>query len=146
VRLAYELAIGKRVSDPHWYRTRKLLQQHQLEVTVRNVQLIAQLRLLIPQTALGIDGLLDAYHRADQLVSKSKSTVKGGEVTSLLLQFGITAHQSTISRWFKSLGGYKRSREYKPEQLRDILIRAFLYKAQHDEESTARPNTIQIAS
>lgn len=145
MRLAYELALGKRVSDPHWYRTKKLLSQHQLEVTVKNVQLLANLRALVPQTALGIDGLLDAYQRADKLVSQTKTTFKGGEVTSLLLQFGITAHQSTISRWFKSLGGYKRTREYKPEQLRDILIRAFLYKAQH-EESTARPNTIQIAS
>lgn len=144
MRLAYELAVGKRVSDPHWYRTRKLLESHSLEVTVKNVQLLANLRALVPQTALGVTGLLDAYQRADLLVSKAK-TIKGEEINNLLMQFGVNAHQSTISRWFKSLGGFKKSRQYKPEQLRDILIRAFLYKAQH-EESTARPNTVQIAS
>ncbi len=130
VRLAYELMFGKRVSDKHWYATRKLLEKHGLEITVSNVQFLAQLRTSIPKTAIGVDGLLDAYRKANELTTKTTKNFKGGDITALLLQFGITAHQSTISRWFKHAGGYKRTREYKPSQLKHILIRAFLYKAQ----------------
>ncbi len=131
MRLAYELAIGKRVSDRHWYSIRNLLKRHQLEVNSTNVKFLAELRANVPKTAIGVDGLLDAYHRADQLITKTSKPFKGGDITAVLLQFGITAHQTTISRWFKTIGGYKRTREYKPSQLKQILIRAFLYKAQH---------------
>ncbi len=131
-RLAYELAVGKRVSDNHWYRTRKLLEKHRLEISTKNVQFLAELRQKVPKTAVGIDGLLEAYHKADELLSKARGNFQGSEVSRMLFQFGINAHQSTVSRWFKkSAGGYKRNREYKPEQLKDILINAFLYKAQH---------------
>jgi hypothetical protein len=51
-------------------------------------------------------------------------------VLLILNQFGVTAHQSTVSRWFKkAAGGYKRDREYQAKQLEGILINAFLYKA-----------------
>lgn len=145
MRLAYELAVGKRVSDNHWYCTRKLLEQHNLEVTVKNVQFLVKLKALIPRSAIGVAGLLDAYNRAEQLVSKTKKNFTGGQITTLLRQFGIEANQSTISRWFKPLGGYKRTKEYKPEQLRDLLIRAFLYKAQHGNHSDTT-HTISLAS
>lgn len=131
-RLAYELAVGKRVSDNHWWRTRKLLQRHNLEISVKNVQFLAELRQKVPKTAVGVAGLLDAYHKVDELLKRARGALKGSDVVRILSQFGISAHQSTISRWFKkSAGGFNRNREYRPEELRDILINAFLYKASH---------------
>lgn len=131
-RLAYELAIGRRVTDVHWWRTRKLLQKHQLKITALNVQFLVELRKQIPKSAIGVSGLLDAYHRAESLTAKMGGTLKGAEVTNILLQFGITAHRTTISRWFKkSAGGYQKKRDYTPEEIKGILISAFLYKASH---------------
>ncbi len=107
-----------------------MLERHDLEISIRNVQFLAELRRKIPKTAVGVAGLLDAYHKADELLSKARGTFKGAEVVRMLSQFGVNAHQSTISRWFKkSAGGYKRNREYQPKELKDILINAFLYKA-----------------
>ncbi|NER27251.1 MAG: hypothetical protein F6J89_06335 [Symploca sp. SIO1C4] len=129
-RLAYELAIGKRVSDAHWWRTRKLLTNHRLEITATNAQFLVALRKQIPKSAIGVSGLLDAYHRAESLTAKMGGTMTGAEVSNILLQFGITAHRTTISRWFKkAAGGYQKKRDYTPEEIKGILISAFLYKA-----------------
>lgn len=129
-RLAYELAIGRRVTDSHWWRTRKLLLLHQLKITAKNVQFLAALRKQIPKSAIGVSGLLDAYHRAESLTAKMGGTLKGAEIVNILLQYGITAHRTTIGRWFKkSAGGFKKKRDYTPKQIQGILINAFLWKA-----------------
>ena len=131
-RLAYELARGTRCSDSHWWRTRQLMKRHKLEVNIKNAQLLAELREKVSKSALGIDGILDAYQKVDELLGKARGTFTGTEAMQMLLRYGVNAHQSTVSRWFKKYaGGFKKSREYKPEQLRDILIAAFLYKAQN---------------
>lgn len=132
-RLAYELSMKRRISDTQWWKVRKLLTKHKLEVTATNAQFWAKLRQKVPRTAVGVDGLIDAYRRADELTKRAKGTLKGSEIVKILLQFGISAHRTTIGRWFsKSAGGYKQNREYKPEEVRDILIDAFLYKATRD--------------
>lgn len=129
VRLAYEVAVGNRVSDNHWYRTRKLLARHNLEINVENVQFFAELRKVIPRSAIGIEGLLDCYKKADEILSKSTQSLTGFEVLSILRQYGITPHQTTISRWFRSLGGYRRNQKYLPAKLKNLFATAFLYKA-----------------
>jgi hypothetical protein len=128
-RLAYEVAIGRRCSDNHWYRTRKLLERHKLEINVKNVQFFAELRKIIPRSAIGIEGLLDCYKKADEILSKSTQSLNGSEVLSILRQYGISPHQTTVSRWFRSLGGYRRNKKYPPEQLKNLFATAFLYKA-----------------
>ncbi len=83
-RLAYEVAVGKRVSDNHWYRTRKLLARHNLEINVENAQFFAELRKIIPRSAIGIEGLLDCYKKADEILSKSTQSLTGFEVLNIL--------------------------------------------------------------
>lgn len=130
-RLAYETAMGYRCSDNHWYRTRKLLEKHKLEITTKNCQFFAELRKVIPRSAIGIEGLLDSYKKADEILSKSTQKLKGTEVLSILRQYGVAPHQTTISRWFQPLGGYRRNKEYSPEQLKNLFATAFIYKAHH---------------
>ena len=127
-RLAYEAIMG-RVSDNHWYRVRKLLQRHRLEVTTANVQFFAKVRQMIPRSAIGIDGILDCYRKADELLSKSNRVFKGSEILGVLRTYGVHPHQTTVSRWFRPLGGYRREKEYTPEQLKGLFTQAFLYKA-----------------
>ncbi|HEY9652068.1 MAG TPA: hypothetical protein V6C95_15490 [Coleofasciculaceae cyanobacterium] len=133
-RLAYEIARGKRCSDNHWYNTRKLLERHGLEITPKNAQFFAELRKMIPRSAIGISGLLDCYKKADEILSNSTQYFKGYEVLEILRQYGVCPHQSTVSRWFQPLGGYRRNKEYSPQQLKNIFSVAFIYKAQHSEK------------
>ncbi len=138
-RLAYEVARGSRCSDNHWYNTRRLLARHGLEVNTENVQFFAELRQSIPRSAIGIEGLLDCYKKADEILSKSTQSLKGYRVLEILRQYGVSPHQSTISRWFQPLGGYRRNREYPPQKLKSLFSTAFIYKAQH---STKLPEAI----
>lgn len=138
-RLAYEVAVGKRVSDNHWYRTRKLLERHKLEVNVKNCQFFAELRKAIPRSAIGIEGLLDCYKKADEILTKSTKPFTGSEVLQILNQYGVQPHQTTVSRWFRGIGGYRKNKEYSPAQLKSIFANAFLYKAHH---STKLPQEV----
>lgn len=132
-RLAYELIMG-RVSDSHWFRTKRLLKAHNLELTAKNIQFFAELRKLMPRSALGVKGLLESYKKAEELLRKSPQSFKGSEILGILNQYGIRPHQTTISHWFKPLGGYRKDREYSPEDVKNLLIRAFLYKAQFSQK------------
>jgi len=127
-RLAYE-AMFQRCSDTHWYRVQRLLKKHQLEVTVINVQFFCEIRKLIPRSAIGVEGILTCYQKADQILSKSSRTFKGWEVLELLAKYGVRPHQTTTSRWFRPLGGYRKGKEYSPQQLKSVLVQAFIYKA-----------------
>jgi hypothetical protein len=139
-RLAYEVVAGKRVSDNHWYRTRKLLERHKLEVNVKNCQFFAELRKAIPRSAIGIEGLLDCYKKADEILNQSTKPLTGSEVLRILAQYGVHPHQTTVSRWFRGIGGYRKNREYSPAQLKSIFANAFLYKAHY---STKLPGEVK---
>lgn len=139
-RLAYELARGQgRCSDNHWYLTKKLLRQNGLEVTVKNAQFIAELRKVIPRSSIGALGVLQCYQKADELLSKATEPLKGSDVLEMLRQYDVAPHQSTVSRWFQQLGGYRKNRLYKPQDLKNVLTSAFIYKAQN---STKLPKAI----
>jgi hypothetical protein len=127
-RLAYE-AIAGRCSDNHWYRVKRLLKKHGLPVSVANAQFFAEVRSLIPRSAIGIENILDCYSRADSILSKSNRSFEGSEVLLMLKSYGVSPHQTTISRWFRPLGGYRKSKQYPAEKLKSILTQAFIYKA-----------------
>ncbi len=133
-RLAYEIVMG-RISDSHWYRVKKILSRHKLEICPKNVQLFASIRQQIPRSGIGVEGILDCYQKVEEILGKANRTFKGFEVLEMLHGYGVKPHQTTISRWFKPLGGYRRNAEYSPdEKLRNIFIQALIYKAQHSSQ------------
>lgn len=128
-RLSYELALGRRVSDRSWYSTKRLLTKHNLELTPDNLQFFAQIRTLIPRSAIGVSGILECYEKAEKAL-KSQASLKGLEIVTILSTYGVKPHQTTLSRWFSDCGGYRRNKSYPVSQLKTILTRAFIYKAQ----------------
>jgi hypothetical protein len=105
-----------------------------MDITPKNVRFFAEIRKIIPRCAIGVEGILSCYSQADKLLSKTTQNIKGVEVLTLLSTYGIKPHQSTITRWFKHLGGYKRDKEYCPEDLKPIFTSAFIYKALHAQK------------
>lgn len=137
-RLAYEIAVGSRISDRSWYDIRRLMARHKLEITIENSQFIAQLRKEIPRSAIGVSGILDCYQKASKILESSQS-LKGSKILEILAQYGVNPHQTTVSRWFSDVGGYRRDREYPAKNLKSVLTKAFIYKAFHN---TALPQGI----
>ena len=126
-RLAYELAQGKRVSDSHWSNVKKILTHNSLEVNPSTVVFYSKLRKEIPRSSVGIFEVFKCYQRAEKLLINSPK-IRGSEILDILAREGISPHPSTISRWFKSLGGFRKTRLYLPEKLTPILAQAFIYK------------------
>lgn len=127
-RLAYETEVGGRISDRSWYDVRRLMSRHKLEITIENAQFLAQLRKEIPRSAIGVSGILDCYSKAEKIL-KSTESLKGSKILEILAQYGVSPHQTTISRWFASLGGYRKDRLYAGNKLKPLLTKAFIYKA-----------------
>jgi hypothetical protein len=62
------------------------------------------------------------------LLAVNSSKIKGSQILEILNGEGISPHPATISRWFKSLGGFRKTRFYFPEKLTRVLTSAFIYK------------------
>jgi hypothetical protein len=129
-RLEYELVFG-RCTDNHWRNIQKTLKKNQMEVTPQNVRFLAEIRKVIPRCAIGVDGVLTCYAKAEKLLNTANQNMKGSEVLNILSQHGVKPHQSTVTRWFKPLGGYRKDKEYSPQELKTIFTNAFIYKAIH---------------
>ena len=126
-RLAYEMFLGKRVSDSHWSQVKTRLTNQGLTVDNETVVFYAKVTKLIPRSVVGLDKVLEAYNRAERLLL-SPSKIKGVEVLDIFAREGINPHPGTISRWFKSIGGFRKNRAYLPEKLIPVLAKAFIYQ------------------
>jgi hypothetical protein len=127
-RTAYETFLRKRVSDSHWSSVKKTLIDSGMEVNPDTVVFFAKLRKEIPRASVGILQVFECYQQAEKLLAINSSKIKGSEVIDILVKEGINPHPATISRWFKSLGGFRQTRNYYPEKLTKVLTSAFIYK------------------
>jgi hypothetical protein len=135
-RLAYEMFLGKRVSDSHWSQVKTRLSSQGLSVDNETVVFYAKVSKLIPRSAVGLDKVLEAYNRAERLLI-SPSKITGTQVLDIFAREGINPHPGTVSRWFRSVGGFRKNRSYLPEKLIPVLAKAFIYQT---------ANTIKIGA
>jgi len=127
-RLAYELHLGKRVSDNHWYKVKRNLEDGGFEVNADTAVFYAKLKQHLPRTSVGTLQVFKQYQKAEKLLAESASKIKGSEILQILSNQGITPHAATISRWFKPLGGFRKTQFYFPEKLTPVLTAAFVYQ------------------
>ncbi len=127
-RTAYELFLRKRVSDNHWQAVKRALLQSGMDVNDDTVVFYAKLRKLIPRGTGNVIQVFECYQKAEKLLALNNSKVTGSQVLDILNKEGINPHPATISRWFKSLGGFRKTRFYYPEKLVSVLTAAFVYK------------------
>ncbi len=127
-RTAYELFLRKRVSDNHWQSVKRALSEAGMEINDDTVVFYAKLRKLIPRGTGNVLQVFECYQKAEKLLALNSSKVTGTQVLELLNQEGINPHPATISRWFRSIGGFRKTRYYYPEKLVSVLTSAFIYK------------------
>ncbi len=127
-RLFYERFLGKRVSDTHWRKVTKTLEDNGLSLTDDNVIFYAKIRKLIHRTPVEFRDILTCYQQAEKFLAIKSKKVTGSEILELLQREGIIPHKATLSRWFKPLGGFRKTRFYYPEQLTPVLTAAYIYK------------------
>ncbi len=127
-RTAYELYLRKRVSDNHWQSVRRTLAQAGMDINDETVVFFAKLRKEIPRASVPILEVFECYQKAEKLLAINSSKITGSQILEILQSEGVNPHPATISRWFKSLGGFRKTRLYFPEKLTRVLTSAFIYK------------------
>jgi hypothetical protein len=127
-RTVYETYLRKRVSDSHWSSVKKTLTQSGMDITPDTVVFFAKLRKEIPRSSVGVLQVFECYQKAEKLLALNDSKIRGLQILEILQSEGINPHPATISRWFKTIGGFRKTRLYYPEKLTKVLTAAFIYK------------------
>lgn len=83
-----------------------------MEINPDTVVFFAKLRQEIPRASVGIVQVFECYQQAEKLLALNSSKVNGSRILEILHSEGINPHPATISRWFKSLGGFRKTRFY----------------------------------
>jgi hypothetical protein len=127
-RTAYEYFLGKRVSDNHWRSLCRTLTENGMTVNDDNVLFYAKVRKLVPRTPKHLKDVLECYQKAEKFLALNSSKITGEQILELFSKESIKPHPATLSRWFKPVGGFRKTRLYFPEKLTPVLASAFIYK------------------
>ncbi|WP_071192430.1 hypothetical protein [Trichormus sp. NMC-1] len=125
-RTIYETLIGARVHDVHWWRTKKAMKVAELPLTKDGFELFIALRKTSPR-------YFSQYHKIKGQISRIESSIGDGctgeQFINLLNKLGIIPNKGTISRWFKTAGGFKAKSFYAKQVLIPICAVALIYKS-----------------
>jgi hypothetical protein len=126
-RERYEKLIESRSSDTEWWRVKTFLESLELELTEKNLILYLRLNKIsngrIKRLANAKEKILK--HRANLSFEQYYS---GKAFLNYLSLSDLQPSQSTLSRWFKQIGGFKASNFYLGKDLFEITIKALMYK------------------
>jgi hypothetical protein len=131
-RIIYETLTGKRVSDSHWTKTKKLMIACELPLDKDGFSVLVNLRKVSPR-------YFSKYVEVkDQLTSLGRELlpaiglgVTGKQFLELIERLEIKPNQGTVSRWFRSVGGFKSSGNYSKQVILPIIATALIYKAKN---------------
>ena len=131
-RAIYETLAGKRVSDTHWSKTKKLMLACELPLDKDGFSVLVNLRKVSPR-------YFSKYVEVkDQLTSLGRELlpaiglgITGKQFLELIKKLEIYPNQGTVSRWFKSVGGFKSSGNYDKKTILPIVATALIYKAKN---------------
>jgi hypothetical protein len=135
-RIVYETLVGKRVCDTHWWRVKKVMENCELPLTKYGFNLYLSLKKTSPR-------YFTQYHKVKGLISQKIEPLlgeglSGDEFLKVLEKVNIHPHQSTVSRWFKGIGGFKASGFYSKASLLPIVAIALIYKAKTQNNQLAK--------
>lgn len=129
-RTVYETLLGKRCSDSHWSKTKNLMIDCQLPMDKQGFEVLINLRKVSPR-------YFSKYHEVkDELTSLGKKLlpaigegITGEQFIELIRKLEVNPNQSTVSRWFRSCGGFKSKGFYSKQTVLPIVAIALIYKS-----------------
>jgi hypothetical protein len=137
-RAIYETLVGKRVSDSHWTKTKKLMTACELPLDKDGFSVLVNLRKVSPRYFSKYVEIKDELTQlGKQLLPAIGLGITGEQFIKLIQKLEIHPNQSTVSRWFKSVGGFKSKGVYSKQTILPIIATALIYKSkvQNDQLS-----------
>lgn len=130
-RRLYQELIGYQCSDNHWREVVKRLKNNDLEVNQENIKFYCSIKGSIPRSAIGLNNVLTLYSEVSKILNGNKVEKSGEYIKNLILSKGIKVPQPTFSRWFSSIGGFRKDKKYNGDQIKSIMLKALIYRAQY---------------
>jgi hypothetical protein len=124
-RQIFEIHHGS-VSTATWYRILKVFDSH-LPLTLDNVKFIAEVRKLVPKSSLESLKAIADIKTTRHWIALSGYQVTGELLLKQLKHQGIEIHPNTLTRWFKPLNGFSKSRYYTLNELMPVILYAHCY-------------------
>jgi hypothetical protein len=137
-RIIYETLIGKRCSDTHWSKTKKLMVACELPQDKDGFNVLINLRKVSPRYFTKYVEIKDELTQlGKQLLPAIGLGLTGEQFINLIQKLEIHPNQSTVSRWFKSVGGFKSKGIYSKQIILPLVANALIYKSkvQNDQLS-----------
>lgn len=128
----YEKCLGVKISDRTWQRDKALMKKSNLLITKDNLVMFAVVKNQAKKFSLPIEQTIEYF-----LNFQANQQLKGIDIYFKIISFTpCKPHHSTIYRWFPQ--GYQLERIYKPDEISEILLHAFIYKLRIDRNGTRK--------
>ena len=138
-RAIYETLVGKRVSDTHWSKTKKLMVACELPQDKDGFNVLLNLRKVSPRYFTKYVEIKDELTQlGKQLLPAIGLGITGQQFINLIQNLEIHPNQSTVSRWFKSVGGFKSKGVYSKQTILPIIATALIYKSKVQNEQLSK--------
>ena len=129
-RIIYETLIGKRCSDTHWAKTKKLMVACELPQDKDGFSVLVNLRKVSPRYFSKYIEIKDELTQlGKELLPAIGLGITGKQFMKLIQKLEMHPNQSTVSRWFKSAGGFKSKMVYSKQTILPIIATALIYKS-----------------
>ena len=132
LRAIYETLLNRRCADSHWSRTKKTLKDCSLPLTSEGFVILINLRKVSPRYFRKYSEIKEKLQAMGREILPNLNEFKGmtgGEFLKLLNDYEIYPNQSTVSRWFKNVGGFRKGNFYSKSVALPLIATALIYKA-----------------
>lgn len=138
-RAIYETLLGKRCSDTHWSKTKKLMTACELPLDKDGLNVLINLRKVSPRYFSKYVEIKDELTQlGKQLLPAIGWGITGKQFLELVARLEIRPNQGTVSRWFKSVGGFKSSANYTKQATLPIMDTALIYKFKNQSSKLSK--------
>lgn len=132
-RLNYE-SIAGRVSDSTWRVVRRNFEEMELSMSPKNIRYYAKVRAMLPSTGCSVAKGMRILKHLMRSWSNLKVGYYGHEIIEVLSKEGINPSSSTLTRWFKDLGGWRANKQYEKKDLLKLVPRIVVYASNSQQK------------
>jgi hypothetical protein len=135
-RELFEETLEKRISDASWYRLKPIFSD-EFPLTKQNIVWLAEIKKQLPKCDLRLIPIVNSVRQANNLIASQSAEISGKELILLLEEHQILIHPNTLTKWFKPLNGFRKTRIYSLKELYPIILAAHSYKLRKEIEKAS---------
>ncbi len=135
-REIFEQELGKRISDSNWYRLKSIFCDD-FPPTKQNVIWLGGVKKQLPKCDLRLVPIVNSVRQTNELILNQNSQISGKELLELFNHHQIKIHANTLTKWFKPLHGFRKTRIYELKELYPIILAAHTYQLRKQVEKTS---------